>query len=135
MEAPLHDPVLDLHVARQVPLQGELARAVKALEGFAVGVQVHVAHQVVHAVEFLPTQLPETGEGEHRLLAGGEPAQVDPIPLREDRRAATHIASALSGSWHFKLLLRNVSPWKPGRGWPVPRLRGGAGVDPVIQGF
>ena len=60
MEAPLHDPVFDFHVARQVPLQGEFAGAVEALEGFAVRVQVHVAHQVVHAVEFLPTQLPET---------------------------------------------------------------------------
>lgn len=44
MEAPLHDPVFDFHVASQVPLQGEFAWAVEALEGFAVGVQVHVAH-------------------------------------------------------------------------------------------
>lgn len=57
VEAPLHDPVLHFHVARQVPLQGELAGAVEALEGFAVGVQVHVAHEVVHPVEFLPTKL------------------------------------------------------------------------------
>lgn len=57
MQAPLHDPVLDFHVARQVPFQGEFARAVETLEGLAVGVQVHVAHEVVHPVEFLPTQL------------------------------------------------------------------------------
>lgn len=57
MKASLHHSMLDLHVACQVPLQSELARAVEALEGLAVGVQVHVAHQVVHAVEFLPTQL------------------------------------------------------------------------------
>lgn len=44
MEAPLHDTMLDFHVACQVPLQGEFARAVETLEGFAVGVQVHVAH-------------------------------------------------------------------------------------------
>lgn len=57
MEAPLHDPVLHFHVACQVPLQGELAGAVEALEGLAVRVQVHVAHEVVHPVEFLPTKL------------------------------------------------------------------------------
>lgn len=44
MEAPLHDTMLDFHVARQVPLQGEFAGAVEALEGFAVRVQMHVAH-------------------------------------------------------------------------------------------
>lgn len=60
MEAPLHDAMLDFHVARQVPLQGEFAGAVEALEGFAVRVQMHVAHQVVHPVEFLPAQLSET---------------------------------------------------------------------------
>lgn len=60
MEAPLHDTMLDFHVARQVPLQGEFAGAVEALEGFAVRVQVHVAHQVVHPVELLPAQLLET---------------------------------------------------------------------------
>lgn len=38
MEAPLHDPVLDFHVASQVPLQGEFAGAVEAPEGLAVGV-------------------------------------------------------------------------------------------------
>ena len=53
----LHDPVLHFHVACQVPLQGELAGAVEALEGLAVRVQVHVAHEVVHPVEFLPTKL------------------------------------------------------------------------------
>lgn len=57
MEAPLQDPVLHFHVACQVPLQGELAGAVEALEGFAVGVQVHVAHEVVHPVELLPAEL------------------------------------------------------------------------------
>lgn len=55
MKAALHDPMFDLHVARQVPFQGEFAWAVEALEGFAVRVQVHVAHEVVHPVKFLPT--------------------------------------------------------------------------------
>lgn len=32
----VHDAVLDLHVSGEVSLQRELARAVKALEGFAV---------------------------------------------------------------------------------------------------
>lgn len=57
MKASLHHSVLDLHVAGQVPLQRELTRAVEALEGFAVRVQVHVTHQVVHPVELLPAQL------------------------------------------------------------------------------
>lgn len=57
MKASLHDSMLDLHVAGQVPLQGELTGAVEALEGLAVRVQVHMTHQVVHPVEFLPTQL------------------------------------------------------------------------------
>lgn len=61
MKAPLHDSVLDFHVACQVPLQGEFAWAIEALEGFAVRVQVHVAHQVVHPVELLPTKLSKMG--------------------------------------------------------------------------
>lgn len=55
--------MFDLHVPCEVPLEGELAGAVETLEGLAVRVQVHVAHQVVHAVELLPTQLgTERGE-------------------------------------------------------------------------
>lgn len=63
MQAALHNPMLDLHVARQVALQCELAGAVEALEGFAVRVQVHMAHEVVHAVELFPTKLVETETG------------------------------------------------------------------------
>lgn len=58
----VHDPVLDLHVAGEVSLQRELAGAVETLEGFAVGVEMHVAHQVVHSVELLPTKLREGQE-------------------------------------------------------------------------
>lgn len=36
IQPPVHDAVLDLHVSGEVPLQSELARAVKAFEGFAV---------------------------------------------------------------------------------------------------
>lgn len=53
----VHDPVLDLHVAGQVSLQRELAGAVKTFEGFAVRMQVHVSHQIMHPVKLLPTQL------------------------------------------------------------------------------
>lgn len=60
VQASLHHSVLDLHVAGQVPLQRELTGAVETLEGLAVRVQVQVPHQVVHSVEFLPTQLLET---------------------------------------------------------------------------
>lgn len=57
----VHDPVLDLHMAGEIPLQSELAGAVAALEGPAVRVQVHMAHQVMHSVELLPTQLAFVG--------------------------------------------------------------------------
>lgn len=36
VKSPLHHSMLDFHVARQVPLQGEFAGAVEALEGLAV---------------------------------------------------------------------------------------------------
>lgn len=63
MKASLHHAMLDLHMAGQVPLQRELTGTVETLEGLAVRVQVQVAHQVVHPVEFLPAQLLETETG------------------------------------------------------------------------
>lgn len=57
VQADVHHPVLDLHVPAQVALQVELAGAVGTLEGLAPCVQVHVAQQVVHAVEGLPADL------------------------------------------------------------------------------
>lgn len=44
IQASVHDPVFDLHVSGEVSLQRELARAVEAFEGFAVRVEMHVAH-------------------------------------------------------------------------------------------
>lgn len=58
----VHDAVFDLHVSGEVSLQRELARAVKAFERLAVWVEVHVAHQVVHPVELLPTKLQDKRE-------------------------------------------------------------------------
>lgn len=55
----VHDAVLDLHVSAEVPLQVELAGAVRALERLAAGVEVHVAEEVVHSVERLPAHLEE----------------------------------------------------------------------------
>lgn len=49
--------VFDLHVAAEVALEVELAGAVRALEGLTARVQMHVAQQVVHSVEGLPTHL------------------------------------------------------------------------------
>lgn len=63
VKASLHHAMLDLHMAGQVPLQRELTGTVETLEGLAVRVQVQVAHQVVHPVEFLPAQLLETETG------------------------------------------------------------------------
>lgn len=47
----VHDAVFDLHVSAEVALQVELAGAVRALEGLAAGVEMHVAKEVVHSVE------------------------------------------------------------------------------------
>lgn len=49
--------MFDLHVSAEVPLQVELARAVRTLEGFAASVEVHVAEEVVHSVEGLAAYL------------------------------------------------------------------------------
>lgn len=77
VQADVHDAMLDLHVPAQVALEVKLAGAVGALEGLAARVQVHVAQQVVHAVEGLPTHLQHTG-----LASGarGEPALPEPQP-------------------------------------------------------
>lgn len=40
----VHNAMFDLHVSGEVSLQGEFARAIEAFEGFAVRVEVHVAH-------------------------------------------------------------------------------------------
>lgn len=53
----VHDAVFDLHVSAEVALQVELAGAVRALEGLAAGVEVHVAEEVVHSVERLSAHL------------------------------------------------------------------------------
>ena len=49
--------MFDLHVSAEVALQVELAGAVRALEGLAAGVEMHVAEEVVHSVERLSTHL------------------------------------------------------------------------------
>lgn len=43
--------MFDLHVSAEVALQVKLAGAVRALEGLAAGVEMHVAEKVVHSVE------------------------------------------------------------------------------------
>lgn len=49
--------MFDLHVSAEVALQVELAGAVRALEGLAAGVEMHVAEEVVHSVERLSAHL------------------------------------------------------------------------------
>lgn len=75
VQADVHDTMLDLHVPAQVALEVKLAGAVWALEGLAARVQVHVAQQVVHAVEGLPTHLQHTRSASG---ARGEPALPEP---------------------------------------------------------
>lgn len=55
----IHNAVLDLHVSAEVALQVELACAVRALEGLAAGVEMHVSKEVVHSVERLTAHLKE----------------------------------------------------------------------------
>lgn len=74
----VHDAVLDLHVPAQVALEVKLAGAVGALEGLAARVQVHVAQQVVHAVEGLPAHLEHsTGTISPQ---GACPPETQPLP-------------------------------------------------------
>ncbi len=49
--------MFDFHVSAEVALQVELASAVRALEGLAAGVEMHVAEEVVHSVERLSAHL------------------------------------------------------------------------------
>lgn len=56
----VHDAVFDFHVSTQVALQVELAGAVRALEGLAASVEMHVAEEVVHSVKRLPAYLKDT---------------------------------------------------------------------------
>lgn len=113
MKASLHHPMLDLHVPGQVPLQRELARAVEALEGLAVRVQVHVAHQVVHPIEFLPTQLLETETRTQRSYQG---------------------SGDLSSCGGGRRGTSSVEGMKAGRGQVLPGLGSGAcGMDCETQ--
>ena len=54
--------MFDLHVSAEVALQVELAAAVRALEGLAASVEVHVAEEVVHSVERLSAHLRNNSE-------------------------------------------------------------------------
>lgn len=49
--------MFDLHMSTEVALQVELAGAVRALEGLAASVEMHVAEEVVHSVERLSAHL------------------------------------------------------------------------------
>lgn len=49
--------MFDLHVPAEVPLQVELTGAVRTLKGLIAGMEMHVAQQVVHSIEGLPTDL------------------------------------------------------------------------------
>lgn len=79
VQTDVHHAMLDLHVPAQVAFQVELAGAVGALEGLAARVQVHVAQQVVHAVEGLPADLQQRS-GVSRVLQPPTPAKSRPQP-------------------------------------------------------
>lgn len=83
VQADVHDAVLDLHVPAQVALEVKLAGAVGALEGLAARVQVHVAQQVVHAVEGLPAHLEHT------------PGTVSPQGIPLQKPAPAHLCGQL----------------------------------------
>lgn len=77
--------MFDLHVPAEVALQVELAGAVRALEGLAAGVEVHVAEEVVHSVERLPAHLT------HKEHHGQNPPQRERVCLDVKLRF-THLA-------------------------------------------
>lgn len=70
--------MFDLHVSAEVALQVELAGAVRALEGLAAGVEMHVAEEVVHSVERLSTHLRTRARW---LVPVPVPSQWDPVCL------------------------------------------------------
>lgn len=78
VQTDVHDTMLDLHVPAQVALEVKLAGAVGALEGLAACVQMHVAQQVVHAVEGLPAHLEHTSPASSALR---EPGLLNPQTL------------------------------------------------------
>lgn len=85
VQADVHDAMLDLHVPAQVSLEVELAGAVWALERLAACMQVHMAQQVVHAVEGLPAHLEW---GRHQRAVGSLPSY--PIYYHHLSRATLH---------------------------------------------
>lgn len=94
VQADVHDAVLDLHVPAQVALEVELAGAVGALEGLAARVQVHVAQQVVHAVEGLPAHLQHTAG---TVSPQGNPPSRSPAPAHLCGPAAVPPTTASPG--------------------------------------
>lgn len=56
--------MFDFHVPTQVAFEVEFAGAIRALKGLAPRMQMHVAQQVVHAVERFPTHLVEKESGQ-----------------------------------------------------------------------
>lgn len=96
VQADIHDAMLDLHVPAQIALEVELAGAVGALEGLAARMQVHVAQQVVHAIEGLPAHLghieaAHISWGEHAptSLAGPDPHSPF-FPMWPQRQRNSH---------------------------------------------
>lgn len=47
----VHNAMLNFHMSTQVALQVELTGAIRALEGLAASMEVHVSKQIVHPIE------------------------------------------------------------------------------------
>lgn len=114
VQADVHDAMLDLHVPAQVALEVELAGAVGALEGLAAGVQVHVAQQVVHAVEGLPAHLENASLVLSARRAPTCPAPPTPPPQRSKHPCALRQRHPSFPMWPQRpSRQRNVTPAGP----------------------
>ena len=128
VQADVHDAMLHLHVPAQVALEVELAGAVWALEGFATRVKVHVAQQVVHAVEGLPAHLEHTPPQPSLVSLGACPPQPPADP--------TSMAGPSCIPFVLSYVTLEAEDWAPARRSPFlrvcptlpePRLRPRAG--------
>lgn len=100
----VHDAVFDLHVSAEVALQVELAGAVRALEGLAAGVEMHVAEKVVHSVKWLSAHLRKSTIVSKTPTP--TPSQRDPVCLAIKLYSLTLHLKGLTGRWTIICVLR-----------------------------
>lgn len=102
----VHDAVFDLHVSAEVALQVELAGAVRALEGFAAGMEMHVTEEVVHSVERLSAHLKsQEHNSQCSILAPSQQVRVLTWCRNAVGSLTLHL-KGLTGRWTIMCVLR-----------------------------